>query len=168
MRRHGSVVSVGARMRRAPPRQRLTVMPSILRCGHVRTRLKVHTALLPTNEAYLLVRPDRCIAATQPRHSAIDGATMVRSRRVSPSMPVTARATTRSASTPSRTPALPRADGGIVWRRHRRSSPRLVHGAACFEHWRSGGQGVENSGPSFSSQRASHGVGPSPRRRWPR
>ena len=28
-------------------------MPSIRRCGHVRTRLKVHTALLPTNEANL-------------------------------------------------------------------------------------------------------------------
>ena len=43
MWRHGSAVSVSARMRRAPPRQRQTVMPSIRRGGHVPTRLKVHT-----------------------------------------------------------------------------------------------------------------------------
>ena len=41
------------RLRRALPRQRWTVMPSVRCCGHVRMRLKVHTALLPTNEANL-------------------------------------------------------------------------------------------------------------------
>ena len=32
--------------------------------------------------------------------------------------------------------------GPYLGRQHRSSSPRLVHGTACLEHWRSGGRAL--------------------------